>query len=155
MSPRPFSVCLVVSESLSLFAFLICSASPISLFLLDVSLLCVPVNEDVSVHIYTRLCCLLSLWVCISQGQSTSGIAGYTLIFTSRNMRIVSHQPFAGKRAAIRENHDIANDSLVIEELESRMKVAQTDQGIGLQEKVDDLLNLLKAYRTGAVAESH
>ena len=87
--------------------------------------------------------------------QSTSGIAGYTLIFTSRNMRIVSHQPFAGKRAAIRENHDIANDSLVIEELESRMKVAQTDQGVGLQEKVDDLLSLLAAYRSGAVAENH
>ncbi|MBO7289906.1 MAG: fructose-bisphosphatase class III, partial [Bacteroidaceae bacterium] len=38
--------------------------------------------------------------------QPTSGIAGYTLIFTSRNMRIVSHQPFAGKRAAIEGNHD-------------------------------------------------
>ena len=87
--------------------------------------------------------------------QSTSGIAGYTLIFTSRNMRIVSHQPFAGKRAAIRENHDIANDSLVIEELGSRMKVAQTDQGIGLQQKVDDLLSLLAAYRSGAVTENH
>jgi len=87
--------------------------------------------------------------------QSTSGIAGYTLIFTSRNMRIVSHQPFAGKRAAIRENHDIANDSLVIEELESRMKVAQTDQGVGLQDKVNDLLDLLEAFRTGAVAENH
>ena len=87
--------------------------------------------------------------------QSTSGIAGYTLIFTSRNMHIVSHQPFAGKRAAIRENHDIANDSLIIEELPSRMKVAQTDQGVGLQAKVADLLDLLAAYRSGAVKESH
>ena len=87
--------------------------------------------------------------------QSTSGIAGYTLIFTSRNMRIVSHQPFAGKRAAILENHDIASDNLIIEELESRMKVAQTDQGVGLQSKVDDLLDLLAAYRSGAVTETH
>ena len=87
--------------------------------------------------------------------QSTSGIAGYTLIFTSRNLRMVSHQPFAGKRAAILDNHDIANDSLVIEELESRMKVARTDQGVGLQEKVDDLMDLLAAYRTGAVTENH
>ena len=87
--------------------------------------------------------------------QSTSGIAGYTLIFTSRNMRIVSHQPFAGKRAAILENHDIASDNLIIEELESRMKVAQTDQGVGLQSKVGDLLDLLAAYRSGAVTETH
>ena len=87
--------------------------------------------------------------------QSTSGIAGYTLIFTSRNLRMVSHQPFAGKRAAIRENHDIANDSIVIEELESRMKVEQTDQGVGLLEKVEDLTSLLAAYRAGAVTEHH
>jgi fructose-1,6-bisphosphatase-3 len=87
--------------------------------------------------------------------QSTSGIAGYTLIFTSRNMHIVSHQPFAGKRAAIRENHDIANENLNIQVLPSRMKVAQTDQGVGLQAKVADLLDLLAAYRSGAVKESH
>ena len=87
--------------------------------------------------------------------QSTSGIAGYTLIFTSHHLRMVSHHPFAGKRAAIQENHDIANDSIVIEELESRMKVAQTDQGVGLQEQVDDLTNLLIAYRAGAVTEHH
>ena len=44
-----------VSELLSLLDFLIRSASPISLFLLDVSLLCVPVSKDVCEcsHIYT------------------------------------------------------------------------------------------------------
>ena len=87
--------------------------------------------------------------------QSTSGIAGYTLIFTSRNMRIVSHRPFAGKRAAITENHDMTGEITIIEKMEKRMKVAQTDAGRRLQEKVDELLLLLQAYRTGAVAENH
>ena len=87
--------------------------------------------------------------------QSTSGIAGYTLIFTSRNMRIVSHRPFAGKQAAISENHDMTGDVLIIEKMDSRMKVAQTDAGRRLQEKVDELLLLLQAYRAGAVAENH
>lgn len=87
--------------------------------------------------------------------QPTSGIAGYTLIFTSRNMRIVSHQPFAGRLAAIRDNHDIANDSLVFEKMETRLKVAQTDEGKRIQVQVDDLKRLLEAYRTGAVAENH
>ena len=87
--------------------------------------------------------------------QSTSGIAGYTLIFTSRNMRIVSHQPFAGKQAAITENHDMTGEVLIIEKMDSRMKVAQTDAGKRLQEKVDELLLLLQAYRAGAVAENH
>ena len=87
--------------------------------------------------------------------QATSGIAGYTLIFTSRNMRIVSHRPFAGKRAAIAENHDMAGDIMIIEKMEKRMKVAQTDAGKRLQGQVDELLQLLEAYRCGAVTENH
>lgn len=87
--------------------------------------------------------------------QSTSGIAGYTLIFNSHNIRIVSHQPFAGRHDAIYNNHDIANDSLVFERMESRMKVAQTDLGHELQTQINDLLALLEAYRNGAVPESH
>ncbi len=85
--------------------------------------------------------------------QSTSGIAGYTLIFTSRNMRIVSHHPFAGKREAILHNHDIANDYQVFEQMQPRMKVAQTDDGVVLQAQVEELMQLLEAYRSGAVAE--
>ena len=87
--------------------------------------------------------------------QPTSGIAGYTLIYSSRHYRIVSHQPFAGKYNAIHNNDDIANDSVVFETMETRMKVAQTDEGRDLQAKVDDLLLLLEAYRSGAVTEDH
>ena len=87
--------------------------------------------------------------------QATSGIAGYTLIYNSRGMRIVSHQPFAGRKDAITFNHDIANDSQIFETMESRVKIAQTDQGRELQQRVDDLLRLLQAYRAGAVAEDH
>ena len=87
--------------------------------------------------------------------QATSGIAGYTLIFNSRGMRIVSHQPFAGRLDALQNNHDMANDSVIFETMETRMKIAQTDQGRELQARVDDLLRLLEAYRAGAVAEDH
>ena len=87
--------------------------------------------------------------------QSTSGIAGYTLLFGSRFLRIVSHQPFEGRAKALQRNHDIDNDSLIFERLEQRMKVAQTDEGVDLQAQVDDLLRLIEAYRTGAVAEDH
>ena len=87
--------------------------------------------------------------------QKTSGIAGYTLLFGSRYYRIVSHQPFAGKEAALKQNHDIDNESLAFEALEQRMKVAQTDEGVELQAQVYDLLRLMEAYRNGAVAENH
>ena len=87
--------------------------------------------------------------------QSTSGIAGYTLIFNSRHLRIVAHQSFPGKWKAIHSNADIANESQVFERLEVRMKVADTDEGRELQARVDDLMLLLNAYRTGAVTEAH
>ena len=87
--------------------------------------------------------------------QSTSGIAGYTLIFGSRHMRIVSHQPFAGRQDAIENNHDIDRDSEIFEWMEHRLKVSETDVGRVLQAQVDDLMLLLQAYRTGAVAENH
>jgi fructose-1,6-bisphosphatase-3 len=67
----------------------------------------------------------------------------------------VSHQPFAGKRKALEDNDDIVNDSVVFEKMESRMKVADTDEGRELQQRVDDLKQLLNAYRTGAVTEDH
>ena len=87
--------------------------------------------------------------------QPTSGIAGYTLIFNSYNIRIVSHQPFAGRQKALFDNDDIANDSMVFERMESRMKISETDNGRVLQAQVDDLRRLLLAYRTGAVTEDH
>ena len=87
--------------------------------------------------------------------QPTSGIAGYTLIYNSRCIRIVSHQPFESKEAAIHRNHDIANDSLVFEHMERRVKIAETDVGRSIQAQADDLRRLLQAYRTGAFSESH
>ena len=87
--------------------------------------------------------------------QPTSGIAGYTLIFSSRYFRIVAHQPFAGKNNAIHKNQDIEGNELIFEKIENRMKIAETDEGRVLQSQVDDLMDLLEAYRSGAVKENH
>ena len=87
--------------------------------------------------------------------QPTSGIAGYTLIFNSYNIRIVSHQPFPGRNEALFNNYDIANSSMIFERMDSRMKISETDNGRILQAQEDDLRRLLLAYRTGAVTESH
>ena len=87
--------------------------------------------------------------------QPTSGIAGYTLIFSSRYFRIVSHQPFSGKYDAIHKNDDIASDSMIFEKMNTRMRVSETDEGRDLLGQVDDLLDLLQAFRSGAVKENH
>ena len=87
--------------------------------------------------------------------QPTSGIAGYTLIFNSRHLRIVAHQPFSSKYNAIHNNADIENESDIFEKMDHRVKVSETDEGWALQAQVDDLMLLLNAYRTGAVTENH
>ena len=87
--------------------------------------------------------------------QSTSGIAGYTLVYDSYGYRIIAHQPFAGQERAIQENFDITNATNVFERLESRQTVAETDDGFRLQERIEDLRKLLRAYKDGVIAEDH
>ena len=85
--------------------------------------------------------------------QSTTGIAGYTLIYNSNCLRLVAHEPFAGRAEAIRRNQDIASTTQIFERLDNRQKIAETDIGRQLQEQIDDLMALLAAYRSGAIAE--
>ena len=87
--------------------------------------------------------------------QKTTGIAGYTLIFNSHCLRMVAHEPFAGHAQAVLENRDITSTSMVFEQLESRMKIAETDAGRQIQEQIKDLMALLAAYRSGEIVEDH
>ena len=81
-----------------------------------------------------------------------TGIAGYTLIYTSRGLRLVSHSPFEGKKAAVRENRDIlATDDVIFEMMSRRMLVRDTDYGGRILERMEDLRSLLDAYREGVV----
>ncbi len=82
-----------------------------------------------------------------------TGIAGYTLIYSSRGLRLVSHSPFGGKDAAIRENRDIlASSDVVFEMMPHRMLVRDTDEGTALLDRMSDLRTLLDAYREGVVS---
>ena len=87
--------------------------------------------------------------------QQTTGIAGYTLIYNSSCFRLVAHEPFMGKAAAIHKNYDIASTSQVFERLESRTMIRQTDIGQRLQGQIDELIDLVAAFRGGAIVESH
>lgn len=87
--------------------------------------------------------------------QKTTGIAGYTLIYNSTCFRLVAHEPFVGKAAAIHKNYDIASTTQVFERLESRAMILQTDIGKKLQGQIDELVDLVAAFRGGAIVESH
>lgn len=85
--------------------------------------------------------------------QKTTGIAGYTLIYNSHYMRLSAHEPFDGKKNAIKNNKDILSATIVSEELDHRLKISEMDRGKKLQAEIDHLQMLLYAYRHGIIAE--
>lgn len=85
--------------------------------------------------------------------QEKTGIAGYTLFYNSYGIRLVSHEPFSGMADAIRYNKDILSTFVVFDTAARRITVDQTDVGTELKVKIQDLSNLLKAYRIGVIKE--
>lgn len=86
--------------------------------------------------------------------HTRTGIAGYTLIYSSKGLRLVSHSSFEGKMAAIKENKDIlAAEDVIFEMMPKRMFVFDTDEGEVFKEKINDLKILLDAYREGVIAQ--
>ena len=81
--------------------------------------------------------------------QKTTTIAGYTLIYNSRGMRLKDHRPFESIERVLTENLDIESHSNSFEEEPFRVMVADTDQGAYLKGIIEDLKLLLKAYREG------
>ena len=83
--------------------------------------------------------------------QPKTGIAGYTLIYNSRHLGIAEHTPFKNDLNSIL--HENTPKVRIAEVTEKRMLVADTDIGKNLQNQIDDLAELLKAYRDGIIKE--
>ncbi|MEG2477781.1 MAG: fructose-1,6-bisphosphatase [Gordonibacter sp.] len=85
--------------------------------------------------------------------QPTTGIAGYTLISNSYGFVLAAHEPLESTRAAVENELDIHSSRRVVERVERRTLVADTDNGAVLKAQIADLEQLLAAYRCGAIAE--
>lgn len=87
--------------------------------------------------------------------HNKTGIAGYTLIYSSRGLRLVSHGQFDGKLAALKDNKDIlATRDVVFEMMPQRKIVSDTDEGREILGHMEDLKMLLGAYLEGAVKQA-
>ena len=86
--------------------------------------------------------------------QKTTGIAGYTLIYNAEGMRISAHEAFSGVEQAIEKNIDIVSDTVVFEHASDMIRVRDTDTGVRIREKIDDLQLLLSAYEDGFIKET-
>ena len=78
--------------------------------------------------------------------QSTTGIAGYTLIYNSHHLALAEHRPFDPKKESTPKVS-------VVEKVKSRVMVADTDKGKELKGQIADLKELVAAYREGTIKE--
>ncbi len=80
--------------------------------------------------------------------QKATGIAGYTLIYDSHSLILAEHKPFiAGEGEHTPKTH-------LVEKLEHRANISDTDKGAELLEQINDLRELLAAYRSGEIREN-
>ena len=82
-----------------------------------------------------------------------TGIAGYTLVYHSRGFQLVQHEPFTSAQDAILRGTDIKSTTLIVEMSSHRMLVADTDKGEELSHQIEELKDLLYAYRHGIIKE--
>lgn len=81
--------------------------------------------------------------------QKATGIAGYTLIYDSHSLNLAEHKPFiAGESEHTPEIH-------MVERLDRRANISDTDKGRELLLQINDLRDLLDAYRSGDIKEGY
>lgn len=85
--------------------------------------------------------------------QKKTGVAGYSLIYNSFGFILTSHAPFESAEVAVREEKDILSTAVVKVGLTERILNKSTDTGKIMQQKIDDLKQLLFAYRNGLIQQ--
>ncbi|GGI42647.1 fructose-1,6-bisphosphatase [Mammaliicoccus stepanovicii] len=78
--------------------------------------------------------------------QSTTGIAGYTLLYNSFGMQLVAHKRFGTKENVLNNGADELSVRRVVDEELERKKVRDTNTGAKLQEEIK-MLQELMSYR--------
>ena len=85
--------------------------------------------------------------------HNRTGIAGYTLIYNSYGLTLTAHEPFESKEAAVSREVDIVSRREAVELSGRRTLVGDTDAGRKMRERIEELKQLIEAYRSGSVLE--
>ncbi|WP_050182095.1 fructose-bisphosphatase class III [Domibacillus robiginosus] len=78
--------------------------------------------------------------------QSTTGIAGYTLLYNSYGMQLVAHKHFNSKEEVLCKGTDVLSVKRLVDEELKRKKVRETNIGEELLQEIS-ILNNLREYR--------
>jgi fructose-1,6-bisphosphatase-3 len=84
--------------------------------------------------------------------QKVTGIAGYTLISNSHGTKLVAHEVFESKDNAIINNQDIHHSTTIVNSFEDNIQINNTYLGMKIRKQIDELKELVKAYRLGLIA---
>lgn len=79
--------------------------------------------------------------------QPTTGIAGYTLIYDSHSLSLAEHKPF------VKGQYNSSPTVRIVENMKQRVNISDTDKGIELLSQINDLRELLEAYKNGTIKE--
>lgn len=71
--------------------------------------------------------------------QSTTGIAGFTLVSDPCGTTLFTHDPFDGKEAAISHNARVHSSKSLLDRTECDQTIADTDLGEALNQYIDDI----------------
>ncbi|MCC8151524.1 MAG: fructose-1,6-bisphosphatase [Lachnospiraceae bacterium] len=85
--------------------------------------------------------------------QPKTGIAGYTLIYNSYGLILAAHEPFESLEQTVLTETCMHSHIVMDENVTKRKMVADTDTGKMLREQIEELEELLEAYRSGAIVE--
>ena len=83
-----------------------------------------------------------------------TGIAGYTMVYSSRGVSLRAHQPFTSLQDVVFNNRDIESKVNVFETMANRMLVESTDEGRQIKELISDLKLLIQAYSKGIIKQN-
>ncbi|MDO7908737.1 fructose-1,6-bisphosphatase [Paenibacillus sp. JX-17] len=78
--------------------------------------------------------------------QSTTGIAGYTLLYNSFGMQLVAHKKFNSKEDVLHNGTDVLSVKRLVDKELERKKVSETNVGENLLKKISVLKSLME-YR--------
>lgn len=85
--------------------------------------------------------------------QSKTGIAGYTLIYNSYGLILAAHEPFESLEKTVLSEVCMHSHIVMDQNAVKRKKIADTDTGKQIREQIDELQELLEAYRNGSLVE--
>ena len=77
------------------------------------------------------------------------------MIYNSKGIILVAHEPFHSTKKAIEEEKDIVSTKIIIEKTEKQLLISDTDTGKEIMEQIKILKHLVEAYKKGWIKEKN